>query len=537
MTEPDDFVRQCLPPRDQWPELVFDLPELHYPARLNAVAELLDRRAEGPRAGAPCILGDGVAWTYADTAAQVNRICNVLAGPLALRSGQPVLIRGFNAPMTAACFLAVIKAGGVAVPTMPMLRARELAYTIDKARIALALCDARLAHELEATQAPTLRRTVLFHTDAPGGLEALMKAAPDTFAAAETAAEDPCLIAFTSGTTGEPKGAMHLHRDLLATCDSYGRHVLRPRPDDRFIGSPPLAFTFGLGGHLLFPLRAGASTVLVEKASPDDLLAAIPRHRPTILFTAPTAYRAMLAKMEGADLSSLRICVSAGEHLPKATYEAWKQATGISMMDGIGSTEMLHIFIGSPAGETIPGSTGRVVPGYQARILGPDGADAPDGTPGRLAVRGPTGCRYMSDPRQQAYVQDGWNITGDSFIRDARGYFWYQARNDDMIVSSGYNIAGPEVEQVLMQHEAVAECAVVGVPDRARGMRVTAVVVLRPGHTGGAAMTEALQNHVKASIAPYKYPRAILYRDTLPRTPTGKLQHYLLREEASRDAG
>ena len=535
MTERDDVVRHGLPPRTQWPDMIFTLPELRYPARLNAVAELLDRWMPAGHGAAPCVISPVGVWSYAEFAARINRICNVLVHRLGLRPGQTVLMRAPNSPMMAACILAVMKAGGVAVPTMPMLRARELAYPLTKARIEIALCDARLLPDLEAAaaDAPDLARIVAFNTDAAGGLEAMMAAESDQFAAADTAAEDICLIAFTSGTTGEPKGTMHFHRDMLATCDSYGRHVLGAGMSDRFIGSPPLAFTFGFGGHVLFPLRVGAATILLERAGPDDLIDAIPRYRPTICFTAPTAYRAILARHGEADLGSLRKCVSAGEHLPEATFEAWRAATGLALMDGIGSTELLHIFIGSPPEEAIPGATGRVVPGYEARIIDADGAPLPDGTAGRLAVRGPTGCRYMADKRQAAYVQDGWNITGDSFIRDEAGYFWYQARNDDMIVSSGYNIAGPEVEAVLLQHAAVAECAVIGVPDAARGMIVTAVVVLAPGHTGDAGMTEALQNHVKATIAPYKYPRAILYRDALPKTPTGKLQRYLLREDAT----
>lgn len=535
MTERVDVVRNGLPPRAAWPEMIFTLPELRYPARLNAVRELLDAWLYRGHAEAPCVIFASGVWSYGAFAARVNRICNVLAGKFGVRPGEPVLIRAPNGPMAAACILAVMKLGAVAVPTMPMLRARELVYPLNKARVRLALCDARLLEELAAAraEAPELTTILPFNTDAPDGLEALMAGAAPDFQAADTAAEDVAMIAFTSGTTGEPKGTMHVHRDMLATCDSYGKYVLRATAADRFIGSPPLAFTFGFGGHVLFPLRVGASTILLERAGPDDLIEAIPQYRPTIVFTAPTAYRAMLARRGAADFSSLRQCVSAGEHLPKATFEAWEAATGIRMMDGIGATEMLHIFIGSRPEEAKPGSTGRVVPGYEARIIDAEGNPVPDGTPGRLAVRGPTGCRYMADARQAVYVQNGWNITGDSFIRDVEGYFWYQARNDDMIVSSGYNIAGPEVEAVLLQHPAVAECAVVGLADPARGMLVTAVVVLSPGFTGDPALTEALQAHVKQTIAPYKYPRVILYRDALPKTATGKLQRFLLRAELS----
>jgi 2-aminobenzoate-CoA ligase len=351
----------------------------------------------------------------------------------------------------------------------------------------------------------------------------------ETFVPCDTASDDVCLIAFTSGTTGEPKGTMHFHRDMLATCDSYGRYVLRAEASDRFIGSPPLAFTFGLGGLVLFPLRVGAASILIEKASPDDLLAAIEKFRATIAFTAPTAYRAILARLREHDMSSLRKCVSAGEALPKATFDAWLAATGIKILDGIGATEMLHIFIGSPEEEIRPGATGKPVPGYGARVVDADRKELPPNTIGRLAVRGPTGCRYLADKRQLQYVQDGWNITGDTYLMDEDGYFWYQARSDDMIVSSGYNIAGPEVEAALLEHPAVAECGVVGAPDEERGQVVKAYVVLRTGYSGDAVTTKLLQEHVKGTIAPYKYPRTIEYVSQLPRTQTGKLQRFELR--------
>jgi len=381
--------------------------------------------------------------------------------------------------------------------------------------------------------APGLRQVVYWGSGAPDSLEALMAEASTAFAAVDTAADDVCLIGFTSGTTGEPKGTMHFHRDMLAVCDSYARNVLRAQPSDRFIGSPPLAFTFGLGGIVLFPMRIGASTVLLERAGPDDLLPAIAQHRATVCFTAPTAYRAMLAKIGDYDVSPLRKCVSAGEPLPKGTFEAWRKATGLKLMDGIGATEMLHIFIAAREDEIRPGATGRPVPGYEAKIIDDHGRDMPPGTVGRLAVRGPTGCRYLADERQTKYVQNGWNITGDTYLMDEDGYFWYQARSDDMIVSSGYNIAGPEVEAALLVHPAVAECGVVGAPDPERGMIVKAYVVLHPGHTPGADLVKALQDHVKREIAPYKYPRAIEFVEALPRTQTGKLQRFELRRIAN----
>jgi 2-aminobenzoate-CoA ligase len=532
----DSFARDHLPPREQWPDLAATIPGLDYPARLNAATELLDGWVASGHGGRACMRSPAETLTYAEVAERANRIANVLTRDLGLVPGNRVLLRAPNSPMTVAAFFAVVKAGGIAVPTMPLLRSKELSYVVEKAKIALALCDGRLAEELEKTRplAPSLQRIVTWGASGADGLdEAMRKPGYERFEACATAAEDVCLIAFTSGTTGEPKGTMHFHRDLIATCDTYGRHVLRARPDDVFVGSPPLAFTFGLGGLVLFPLRIGASTLLLERAGPDDLLEAVSRHRATVCFTAPTAYRAMLGQLAGHDLTSLRKCVSAGEALPKATFEAWHAATGLKILDGIGATEMLHIFIGSPEEQVRPGATGRTVPGYEAKIIGDDGRTLPPGELGRLAVRGPTGCRYLADARQRNYVVGGWNITGDTYVMDEDGYFWYQARSDDMIISAGYNIGGPEVEAALLAHPAVAECGVVGVPDEERGQIVKAYVVLHPGHAGDAAMTRTLQDHVKATIAPYKYPRAIDYVTALPRTQTGKLQRFELRRAAA----
>jgi 2-aminobenzoate-CoA ligase len=535
----DTFARDNLPPRAQWPEFKFELAELQYPERLNCVTEWVDRWVEAGQGARPCLLSPAEELTYAQLNERINRIANVLTRDLGMVPGNRVLVRAANNPMMVAAYFAVIKAGGVVVATMPLLRAKELSYPLAKAKIALALCDARLADEMEKARAQSseLQRVVYWGSAAPDALETLMaKPGYETFTACDTASDDVCLIAFTSGTTGEPKGTMHFHRDMLAICDSYAKHVLQAEPTDRFTGSPPLAFTFGLGGLVLFPLRIGASTVLLEKAGPDELLDAITKYKITIPFTAPTAYRAMLGKLKDHDISSLRKCVSAGETLPKATFDAWHAATGIKILDGIGATEMLHIFIGSPEHEVRAGSTGKPVPGYEARVLDDDGNVAPPNTVGRLAVRGPTGCRYLADDRQKKYVQDGWNVTGDTYLMDADGYFWYQARSDDMIISAGYNIAGPEVESALLMHAAVAECGVVGCPDEERGQIVKAYVVLRAGMSGDAVMTRTLQDHVKATVAPYKYPRAIEFVTELPKTQTGKLQRFELRRRAAEGA-
>ncbi|MAA97510.1 MAG: 2-aminobenzoate-CoA ligase [Stappia sp.] len=530
----DTFAADNLPPKDQWPEFI-NLERLGYPERMNCAVELVDRNVSEGRGDKLAVVGAATRWTYSELAEKINRIANVLVDTCGLKPGNRVLLRFPNTPTMVAAYFAVLKAGGVVVATMPLLRAKELAVIVDKSELSLAICDNRLKEEMELTKAKTDRLSTILYSggDEAGSLEALMEAASPEFTACDTATDDVCLLGFTSGTTGVPKATMHFHRDMLAICDCYAREVLRPQESDVFMGSPPLAFTFGLGGLVLFPFRVGATAVLLERAGPDDLLKAIPELKPTVLFTAPTAYRAILAKKGETDLSSLRKCVSAGEALPKATWDDWLAATGIRILDGIGATEMLHIFIAAREDEVRPGATGKPVPGYEAKVIGPDGQEVADGTPGRLAVRGPTGCRYLADDRQAKYVIDGWNVTGDTYIRDADGYFWYQARSDDMIVSSGYNIAGPEVEGTLLAHPAVAECGVVGAPDPDRGRIVKAYVVLKPGVTGDADLVKTLQDYVKAELAPYKYPRAIEFVDTLPRTETGKLQRFALREIAT----
>jgi 2-aminobenzoate-CoA ligase len=532
----DTFARDNLPPREQWPELRFDLPELRYPERLNCATVLLTDAVANGRGERTAILAPGgPRWTYADLLAQSNRIAQVLVEELGVVPGNRVLLRAPNTPLLAACLFAVMKAGAIAVGTMPQLRARELTNIATKAEVSHALCDRRLAAELEAARpkCPTLRTLAWFNTDAADGVEALAAAKAATFDDVSTASEDTALIAFTSGTTGKPKGTMHFHRDLLAACDCWPRHMLHATPDDVFTGSPPLAFTFGLGGLLLFPMRIGAATLLLERPSPDFLLPAVAELGATVLFTAPTGYRALSGPAAALDLKGLRKCVSAGEALPAATRAAWKAATGIEIIDGIGTTEMLHIFISHDEAHARPGAMGQVVPGYTACVMDDDGRPVPPGTVGRLAVKGPTGCRYLADERQTQYVRDGWNYTGDACELDHDGYFIYQARTDDLIVSAGYNIAGPEVEAALLLHPAVADCGVIGAPDEERGQLVTAYVVLKPGHAPDEATTRALQSFVKETIAPYKYPRAIEYLDRLPRTENGKLQRFRLRALAA----
>jgi 2-aminobenzoate-CoA ligase len=534
----DTFARDHLPAPDQLPDFLFNMPELRYPDRLNCVGAFVDDwlAGDGDR---DCLISPNERLSYAGLAEHVNRIANVLVRDLGMVPGNRILLRGPNSPMMVAAYFAIIKAGGIVVATMPLLRAKEIAFPISKAEIRIALCDVRLADEMEKTRplAPRLERIIYWGHAGAESLEALMtRPGYERFDACDTASDDVCLIAFTSGTTGVPKGTMHFHRDMLAICDSFGKHVLRANRDDRFIGSPPIAFTFGLGGLVLFPLRVGAAAILLEKAAPDDLLPAIGAFRATICFTAPTAYRHMLGKVSDHDLSSLRKCVSAGETLPAATFEAWLGATGIRTIDGLGSTEMLHIFVGSREEEMRPGATGKPVPGYEARVVDEAGRELPPGTAGRLAVRGPTGCRYLGDQRQAEYVQRGWNITGDTYIKDADGYFRYQARSDDMIISAGYNIAGPEVETVLLTHPAVAECGVVGQPDVERGQIVKAYVVLNQGFPADITLTRALQEYVKSTVAPFKYPRAIEYVTSLPRTETGKLQRFELRRRAAESA-
>lgn len=526
----DPFAADHLPPRDQWPDLI-NLDRLGYPAQLNCAAELLDRAvAEGDGDRVVLRAPGGVAWTYRQLQEQADRIAHTLVRDLGLRAGERVLLYAPNNPMMVACWFGVVKAGGIVVALMPMLRAREIGVIVEKAQVRLALYDHRLAAEMNEARAkhPHLEQARAFGA---GELEARMAAHAGAFEAVKTSAEDVVLIAFTSGTTGVPKGTMHFHRDVLAICDTFSQQVLRPRRDDLFIGSPPLAFTFGLGGLVLFPMRARAATVLIEKAPPPELAKAIAEFGATISFTSPTGYRFMLEHCQAVNLTSLHQCVSAGETLPKATSDAWFEKTGIRIIDGIGSTELLHIFISAAGADIRPGATGKPVPLYEARVIDDHGNPVPPGTIGRLAVRGPTGCRYLADDRQKNYVIGGWNVTGDAYLRDADGYFWFQARADDMIISSGYNISGPEVEATLLEHPAVKECAVVGSPDAMRGAIVKAFVVLRDGHAPGEHLVHELQNYVKAQIAPYKYPRALEFVAALPKTETGKIQRFKLRQQ------
>ncbi len=539
----DTFAADHLPPADQWPEFLLDAPGLQFPAQLNCATELLDSAIDRGWCDRVCIRAPGgLVWTYRDLQAHADRIAHVLVKDMGLVSGNRVLLRAPNNPMLAACWFAVIKAGGIAVATMPLLRAKELGAIIDKAQVSHALCDLSLAQELQQAAAthPVLQQLRFFHgqgvlggvvtVGGPARLETDMARHNTPFANVPTAATDTCLLAFTSGTTGVPKATMHCHRDVMAVCNCWPTHVLRPKSDDVFLGSPPLAFTFGLGGLLLFPMSVGASTVLLEKASPPQLAEAIPAYGVTTLFTAPTSYRVLSAQGPALRQTALRQCVSAGEALPAATRAQWKLAFGIELIDGIGATELLHIFISADEAHARPGATGTVVPGYQAQVQDDQGREVPPGTVGRLAVKGPTGCRYLGDERQTSYVKNGWNLTGDAYLMDADGYFFYQARTDDMIVSAGYNVASPEVEEALMLHPAVAECAVIGVPDAERGQVITAFVVPQAGVEADEALVKTLQDFVKSSIAPYKYPRVIRFADTLPRTQTGKLQRFRLHD-------
>jgi 2-aminobenzoate-CoA ligase len=529
----DSFTRDNLPPKDQWP--VFLLEGFDYPDRLNIGVELTDSMVEKGFGDHTALIGNGRRRTYKELADWTNRLAHVLVDDLGVKPGNRVLIRSANNPAMVACWLAATKAGAVVVNTMPMLRAGELSSIVDKAEISHALCDTRLMDELEicAKKSAFLKTVIAFdgtmNHDAELDHMALEK--PVQFEAINTGRDDVALLGFTSGTTGKPKATMHFHRDLLIIADGYAKEVLNVTPDDVFIGSPPLAFTFGLGGLAIFPLRFGAAATLLEKASPPNMIEIIQKYKATVCFTAPTAYRAMLLAMEeGSDLSSLRAAVSAGESLPAPVYDDWINYTGKEMLDGIGSTEMLHIFISNRFGKSQPGCTGKPVAGYQVKILDKNGDEQAVGTVGRLAVRGPTGCRYLNDNRQKDYVQDGWNITGDSFWQDEMGYLHFAARNDDMIVSSGYNIAGPEVESALLSHPDVVECAVIGAPDEARGTIVQAHIVLAQGARRDDAQIAALQAHVKKTIAPYKYPRSVVFVDALPKTETGKIQRFRLRE-------
>lgn len=530
----DTFARDHLPPACEWPVMRFDLPQLCYPERLNCGAVLLDEAVAAGHGGRIAIYSDAQQWTYSELLDAANRIANVLVRDQGVVPGNRVLLRGPNSPMLFAAWLAVMKAGAIAVATMPMLRAKELGQIATKAQITHALCDGRLMDEIAITAGQT---GLLSKIIAWGGeLEVAMARQPATFENIDTARDDVCLLAFTSGTTGMPKATMHFHRDVLVMADVIGGGLLETGPGDIFVGSPPLGFTFGLGALLVFPLRYRAATVAVEQPSPDALLRAVERFRATCLFTAPTMYKAMSGLVGGFDIASLRAAVSAGEPLPKATSDTWHRATGIRLIDGLGATEMIHIFV-SAKGEAIrPGATGQALPGYEAVVLDDNGEPLPRGHSGRLAVRGPTGCRYLDDPRQADYVINGWNVTGDRYRIDDDGYCWFEARADDMILSAGYNIAGPEVEAALIAHPSVKEVAVVAAPDAQRGQIVKAYIVLEPGIESSSSLVKELQDFTKAAIAPFKYPRSIEFVAALPKTQTGKVQRFVLRQRAADNA-
>ena len=532
----DTFARDNLPPRDQWPELIFEIPEVRYPDRINCAVELLDKHVANGWGNRPVIHNANGMMTYAQMLEQINRVAQVLTEDIGLVPGNRVLLRGANSAMMAILWYAVVKAGMIVVATMAMLREKELVDVIDKGQVNAAISDKALDAELIAAQkrCPSLKQIVYYNDSSPDGLEARMATKSADFKAVDTAADDTVLIAFTSGTTGKPKGTMHFHRDVLAICDCFPKSIVHMTPDDICIGTPPLAFTFGLGGILLFPMRVGGSTVLLEKLSPDIMLKAIQDFKVTHTWSSPVFYRQMSGLAKNYDLSSLKKCISAGEALPVSTRMMWREASGIEMIDGIGATELLHIFISAEEKDVRPGATGKPIPGYQACILDAEGHQLPGGNIGRLAVKGPTGCRYLADDRQKNYVQNGWNVTGDAYLLDEDGYFWFHARTDDIILTAGYNVAGPEVEEALLKHEAVAECAVVGAPDEERGQIIKAFVVLKAGQTGDDLMVKTLQDFVKQIIAPYKYPRAIEFLDSLPRTNTGKLQRFALRQTGMR---
>ncbi len=535
----DTFVHDNVPPIELQPEFIFELPELEFPSEMNCAVELLDQAISKGFGERICIQCDRLTWTYQDLLDQANQMANVLKNELHLTAGNRVLLRSANTPEMVAAWFAVVKAGGIAVATMPLLRSLELKQIIDKAQVSHAICDHALKDELLNAQKECESKSLVHvsffnaqdsHQDGLHHLDLAAKSASKAFENFASLATDCCILAFTSGTTGVPKATIHSHRDVMSICTCWPHYVLKPQASDVFIGSPPIAFTFGLGGLILFPMRFGASVALLEKASPKDLLKGIKKYKATVLFTAPTSYRQLALEGLIDKGSSLRKCVSAGEALPGPTRTLWKEATGIEIIDGIGTTEMLHIFISANEDEALPGATGKIVKGYRACILDDEGKELPAGEIGHLAVKGPTGCRYLSDDRQAKYIKNGWNVTGDAYLMDENGYFHYQSRTDDMIISSGYNIAGPEIETCILTHPRVGECAVVGEPDDARGAIVKAFVVLKAGVSPDASITKSIQDHVKAQLAPYKYPRKIEFVQSLPRTETGKIQRFKLRQ-------
>jgi 2-aminobenzoate-CoA ligase len=535
----DTFARDHLPPADQWPTLEFTMESLQYPDRLNAAVELIDVPVAtyGPERVA-LRTPAGEVWRYGELQRRTNQVAQVLVEDLGLVPGNRVLLRSPNNPWTVACWLAVLKAGGIVVTTFSALRARELQPLLEKARPTLALVDHRFADDVEAVRGavPSDLTVVTFGGEDDDDLVARADGKSGEFDAVETAADDVALFGPTSGSTGVPKITTHFHRDILSIDNTFGKHVLRLATDDVVSCTAPFAFTFGLGMLVVFPLRAGAASLLTEAATPDQLPDLVQEHSVTVVATAPTAYKRILNAGKVQQLAGVRVGVSAGEHIPVETWNRIEEAIGLRVIDGIGATEMLHIFISAAGDDIRAGATGRPVPGYRATVLGPDDQEVPPGVEGRLAVIGPVGCRYLDDERQSGYVVNGWNVTGDTFYRDEEGYFYYCARTDNMIVSAGYNIGGPEVEAAIDTHPDVVESAVVGKPDPDRGSVVCAFVVLREGVAGDATKSKEIQDHVKSLLAPYKYPRDVRFTDGLPRNTSGKLQHFRLRQQVEAES-
>ena len=502
----------------------------------NVAVSFIDRNLDEGRGDKTIIrMVGGGEVTFSELAENVNRAGNVLAG-LGIAPGDRVLMVVKDCPEFYYLFWGAIKAGIVPVPINTLLRARDYRFTIEDSGCAGVVYSPEFAGEVEpALDAASHKPAEIFRTQGDGKtLSARMAGVSMELDAAPAKAEDDCFWLYSSGTTGTPKGAVHAHRDMVVTSEHYGVRTLGVREDDTCFSAAKLFFAYGLGNAMTVPLWVGATAVLLpDRPTPDNVFDVIATYRPTVFYGVPTLYAAQLKVLESEtpDLASLRVCVSAGEALPADIFRRWREKTGTAILDGIGSTEALHIFISNTLDDIKPGTSGRIVPGYQARIMGENGKEVPPGDSGRLMIRGEsTAGYYWSNPEKTAETMvDGWLNTGDTYIQDDDGYYHYGGRNDDMLKVGGIWCSPFEIEARLIEHPKVLEAAVVGRADDDDLVKPEAFVVLNDPADAGDGMARSLKEHCKESLAKYKYPRWFNFVEALPKTATGKIQRFKLR--------
>ncbi len=514
-----------------------------FPRQYNAADDLIGRNLAAGRGDKVAVIDDRGATTYRQLAERMARFANAIES-LGIEMEDRVLLALHDTVDFPTAFLGAIKAGAVPVPVNTLLTGDDFAYMLDDSRARLLVVSQALLPVFAPILAgrPHLRRVVVSGDEGQGHplLSELLAQASAEHRSAPTTRDDVAFWLYTSGSTGAPKGALHLQTDLACTAELYGRQVLGIAESDTVFSAAKLFFAYGLGNGLTFPFYVGATAVLMaERPTPEAVVRVLRRHRPTIFYGVPTLYASLLAYdgLPAAGEIPLRRCTSAGEALPADIWRRWRDRMGVEILDGLGSTEMLHIFISNRPGEARPGTSGKPVPGYRVRLVGEDGQPVPRGEIGELQIAGPTSAvaYWNQRDKSRATFQGEWTRSGDKYIEDEDGYFTYCGRGDDMLKVSGIYVSPFDVESALCSHEAVLEAAVVGEEDENRLVKPKAYVVLKPGRTADEALARALQLHVKERLAPYKYPRWIEFRAELPKTATGKIQRYRLRAPAVQD--